>query len=45
MHVQPQVPPPLQVRVEFAGPAAHGVQLVPQLFTSVSATHDEPQRW
>lgn len=35
----------VQVRVEFAGPAAQGVQAVPHPSTELSATHCMPQRW
>jgi hypothetical protein len=44
LHVHPQ-DTPLQVRVELAGPVAHGVQLVPQAEMSVSALQTLPQRW
>lgn len=35
----------VQVRTEFAGPAAQGVHAVPQPSTELSATHWVPQRW
>ncbi len=35
----------VQVRVEFAGPSAHGEHAVPQPSTELSATHCMPQRW
>lgn len=35
----------VQVRCEFAGPAAHGVHAVPHESTELSATHVAPQRW
>ncbi len=44
MHDQPQLVP-LQVGVEFEGPAAHGVHDVPQLLTEVLSAHVVEHWW
>lgn len=44
MQVHPQVPV-VQVRVELSGPAAQGVQLVPQESTLVLMEQPAPHWW